>query len=180
VPYEVLNKKFRAAQKVLDREASGVAQAGSEIEKLLADFPPISISPTSNIVRHATAMELGDNALLVSFDSATTGINHNIAVGDEDNSAECGEMDDAGGTGDFSRGGGLFSSIGNSVESETLLLEDNSESNSNNSVSIENNKSAVSEDVSGSRANKPKVKGRDVAKLLGVLVDRLGSLKRKV
>ncbi len=36
VPYEVLNKKFRAAQKVLDREGAYVTQAGVEIEKLLS------------------------------------------------------------------------------------------------------------------------------------------------
>jgi macrophage erythroblast attacher len=33
VPYEILNKKFRAAQKQLDREVSHVQAATSELEK---------------------------------------------------------------------------------------------------------------------------------------------------
>lgn len=33
MPYELLNKKFRAAQKTLDRELSHVQAAASELEK---------------------------------------------------------------------------------------------------------------------------------------------------
>lgn len=33
VPYEILNKKFRTTQKVLDREVSHITQAANEIEK---------------------------------------------------------------------------------------------------------------------------------------------------
>ncbi|XP_023217599.1 macrophage erythroblast attacher-like [Centruroides sculpturatus] len=40
VPYEVLNKKFRAAQKNIDREASHVQSAVSEIEKGVAKRSP--------------------------------------------------------------------------------------------------------------------------------------------
>lgn len=37
VPYEILNKKFRTAQKTLDREVSHVQQTASEIEKTLSE-----------------------------------------------------------------------------------------------------------------------------------------------
>jgi len=35
VPYELLNKKFRAAQKTIDREVSKVQGAGSELQSCL-------------------------------------------------------------------------------------------------------------------------------------------------
>jgi len=35
VPYEILNKKFRSAQKVLDREVSHVTASLSDVEKML-------------------------------------------------------------------------------------------------------------------------------------------------
>ena len=34
VPYEVLNKRFRATQKVFDREASHVQQTAADLEKV--------------------------------------------------------------------------------------------------------------------------------------------------
>lgn len=37
MPYEILNKKFRTTQKVLDREVSHIAQAANEIEKAVAE-----------------------------------------------------------------------------------------------------------------------------------------------
>ncbi|CAH0555399.1 unnamed protein product [Brassicogethes aeneus] len=37
VPYEILNKKFRTAQKTLDREVSHVQAAATELEKTLSD-----------------------------------------------------------------------------------------------------------------------------------------------
>lgn len=37
VPYELLNKKFRTAQKTLDREVSHVQQAAAEIEKIISE-----------------------------------------------------------------------------------------------------------------------------------------------
>lgn len=37
VPYEFLNKKFRTAQKTLDREVSHVQQAASELEKIISE-----------------------------------------------------------------------------------------------------------------------------------------------
>ena len=35
VPYELLNKKFRSAQKILDREISHVHQAVTQIEEYI-------------------------------------------------------------------------------------------------------------------------------------------------
>lgn len=37
VPYELLNKKFRTAQKTLDREVSHVQQAAAELEKIISE-----------------------------------------------------------------------------------------------------------------------------------------------
>ena len=37
VPYEILNKKFRIAQKHLDREVSHVTSSIGEVEKLLGE-----------------------------------------------------------------------------------------------------------------------------------------------
>merc|ERR1719431_1177429 len=37
VPYEILNKKFRSAQKVLDREVSHVTSSLSDVDRLLGD-----------------------------------------------------------------------------------------------------------------------------------------------
>lgn len=37
VPYEILNKKFRTTQKVLDREVSHITQAANEIEKAVSE-----------------------------------------------------------------------------------------------------------------------------------------------
>lgn len=35
MPYEVLNKRFRAAQKAIDREVSRVQMTGNDLEKCL-------------------------------------------------------------------------------------------------------------------------------------------------
>ena len=37
VPYEILNKKFRSAQKVLDREVSHVTSSLGDVDRLLGD-----------------------------------------------------------------------------------------------------------------------------------------------
>ncbi|KAL1446876.1 hypothetical protein WDU94_005647, partial [Cyamophila willieti] len=44
VPYEILNKKFRAAQKTIDREVSYVQSVANELEKTIASpgTPPIT------------------------------------------------------------------------------------------------------------------------------------------
>ena len=39
VPYEVLNKRFRATQKVFDREASHVQQTAADLEKVSRWLP---------------------------------------------------------------------------------------------------------------------------------------------
>jgi hypothetical protein len=148
-----LNKKFRAAQKVLDREAAYVAQAGNEIEKLLADLPPISISPTADSTsalesssRCPQNMVVNPMELLLDDEPSDDG----LLLG-------CKEM-------------------GASGDSETMLEENSENSNSNHSNSMDKS-SPTTEDTKGHHRG-PRVK--DVAKLLGVLVDRLGSLKRKV
>ena len=40
MPYEILNKKFRAAQKTVDREVSHVQLAGSDVEACLQQKSP--------------------------------------------------------------------------------------------------------------------------------------------
>ncbi|CAG7681241.1 unnamed protein product [Allacma fusca] len=121
VPYEVLNKKFRAAQKVLDREATYVSQAGLEIEKLMSNMPPVTISATDP----------------------------------EDTVIE-----------------GLCKNSDSVLSSSTLEnMDDASESNSNTT-----DKSSPSDEFKF-KGRGPK--GKDVSKMLGVLVERLVSLKRK-
>lgn len=72
-------------------------------------------------------------------------------------------------------GNDMSKSMAISGDSETML-EDNSESNSNS-----NSTDKTSSDENNSKSNRAKgPRGRDVAKLLGALADRLGSLKRKV
>jgi len=154
----VLNKKFRAAQKVLDREAAYVAQAGSEIEKLLADLPPISISPT-------LARFPGTSRSLCPPDMVV----NPMEFLEEDSSPPGNINGDELSRSDISR------SMAISGDSETMM-EDNSESNSNS-----NSTDKTSSDENHSKSNRAKgPRGKDVAKLLGALADRLGSLKRKV
>lgn len=49
VPYEILNKKFRTAQKTLDREVSHVQQAAVEIEKTL-ECPVVRASDITSLL----------------------------------------------------------------------------------------------------------------------------------
>ncbi|KAJ8952131.1 hypothetical protein NQ318_018467 [Aromia moschata] len=50
VPYEILNKKFRTAQKTLDREVSHVQQAASEIEKALSDYQEVKAKDITSLL----------------------------------------------------------------------------------------------------------------------------------
>jgi len=133
VPYEVLNKKFRATQKVLDREAAYVAQAGADIDKLLSGMPVGSLSASM---------------------TRTESERSKMSIDDDD---EC---------------------VGYAEEPGTLTLplaegmDESSESNSN-SLSAEKSDS-FDKDRKSKGPN-----GKEVSKLLGVLVERLTSLKRK-
>jgi len=142
VPYEVLNKKFRAAQKVLDREAAYVSQAGCEIEKILADMPPVSISPANSSSNDISVVQGNDyDSILIGNDGLTEEISGRL--------------------------------IGISGDTEAMI-DDNSESNSNSNAT---DKSSESIDNDKCKLRGPK--GTEVAKLLGTLVERLTSLKRK-
>ena len=120
-----MNKKFRAAQKVLDRESAYVAQAAMEVEKLISEVPTASQS---------SANTLPDDLL---FDSdSNTNLSRGLSDGDN--------------------------------------LDDTSESNSNSDGTDKS-------DGSGDGKSKGRgPKGKDVSKILGVLVERLATLKRKV
>ncbi|XP_076265375.1 E3 ubiquitin-protein transferase Katazuke isoform X2 [Rhynchophorus ferrugineus] len=50
VPYEILNKKFRTAQKTLDREVSHVQQSVIEVEKCLSSNPEVKAKEISNLL----------------------------------------------------------------------------------------------------------------------------------
>ncbi|XP_050304582.1 E3 ubiquitin-protein transferase MAEA [Anthonomus grandis grandis] len=50
VPYEILNKKFRTAQKTLDREVSHVQQGATEIEKCLEQDGEVKAAQISNLL----------------------------------------------------------------------------------------------------------------------------------
>jgi len=139
----VLNKKFRIAQKVLDREAAYVTQAGHEIEKLLSVMPPVSISPSVS------------NAL---FDAVEVAKSLSES------------MDQAGGSDHSSPSNNGKPRHGTSLEND-IIMED---SEGDDKIST------IDGEKSSDPGDNKRPKGAEVAKLLGVLVDRLGSMKRKV
>lgn len=171
-----------------------MVQAGNEIDKLLANLPSFSISPME-----PTSPDLGPG-----LDSPVSGrgtkLNHSqsLVINPMEEVSQSGSVDLLPSSEEMTLllGGSTTGSISTSgvgqsqsMDSETMILEDNisecnSNSNSNNSV----DKSSFDESKQGQGSggqNQPQQqhrgpRGRDVAKLLGVLVDRLGSLKRKV
>jgi len=169
VPYEVLNKKFRATQKVLDKEMSGVNAASMEIEKILVLFPPVSISPTgtgTGSTSDAMEVTVGGDGQLTEQNPKESQASGGEVVEDKKLKNSIAVIRSG-----FQSTGGSVENKGGSEDGGDVVGGDDSESNS---LSSENKSS--SEVVSGNKG----VKGKDVAKLLGVLVDRLGSLKRKV
>ena len=60
VPYELLNKKFRLAQKVLDREASHVQAAANDLEKALKNNLAAMPKKTYEIFEEAVVKSLND------------------------------------------------------------------------------------------------------------------------
>ncbi|KAJ8920173.1 hypothetical protein NQ315_011834 [Exocentrus adspersus] len=50
VPYEILNKKFRTAQKTLDREVSHVQQTANDIEKTLSDHQEVKAKDITSLL----------------------------------------------------------------------------------------------------------------------------------
>lgn len=59
VPYETLNKRFRAAQKNIDREASHVTMVVAELEKTLSNFPVVDsvVSLLDGVVEKLSALK---------------------------------------------------------------------------------------------------------------------------
>lgn len=59
VPYETLNKRFRAAQKNIDRETSHVTMAVAELEKTLSSFPVMDsvVSLLDGVVEKLSALK---------------------------------------------------------------------------------------------------------------------------
>uniref|UniRef100_A0A3B3BXJ9 E3 ubiquitin-protein transferase MAEA n=1 Tax=Oryzias melastigma TaxID=30732 RepID=A0A3B3BXJ9_ORYME len=59
VPYETLNKRFRAAQKNIDREASHVTMVVAELEKTLSSFPAVDsvVSLLDGVVEKLSALK---------------------------------------------------------------------------------------------------------------------------
>ncbi|KAI1887429.1 hypothetical protein AGOR_G00190200 [Albula goreensis] len=59
VPYETLNKRFRAAQKNIDRETSHVTMAVAELEKTLSGFPVVDsvVSLLDGVVEKLRALK---------------------------------------------------------------------------------------------------------------------------
>ena len=50
VPYELLNKRFRAVQKILDREITGVTNSTSELSQGVSRPPEMSVGVTSSLL----------------------------------------------------------------------------------------------------------------------------------
>lgn len=131
VPYEVLNKKFRAAQKILDREAAYVAQAGADIDKLISGISEGSFSVSmTRTESERSKMSMDDDEECVAYADEVGGLP--LAEG----------------------------------------MDESSESNSN-SLSLDKS------DVFNKDRKFKGPNGKEVSKLLGVLVERLTSLKRK-
>uniref|UniRef100_A0A8C5B5F5 E3 ubiquitin-protein transferase MAEA n=1 Tax=Gadus morhua TaxID=8049 RepID=A0A8C5B5F5_GADMO len=59
VPYETLNKRFRAAQKNIDRETSHVSMVVAELEKTLSSFPAVHsvVSLLDGVVEKLSALK---------------------------------------------------------------------------------------------------------------------------
>lgn len=59
VPYETLNKRFRAAQKNIDRESSHVSLVVAELEKTLGSFPVVHsvVSLLDGVVEKLSALK---------------------------------------------------------------------------------------------------------------------------
>lgn len=59
VPYETLNKRFRAAQKNIDRETSHVTMVVAELEKTLSNFPVVDsvVSLLDGVVEKLSALK---------------------------------------------------------------------------------------------------------------------------
>ena len=59
VPYETLNKRFRAAQKHIDRETSHVTMVVAELEKTLSNFPVVDsvVSLLDGVVEKLSALK---------------------------------------------------------------------------------------------------------------------------
>lgn len=59
MPYETLNKRFRAAQKNIDRETSHVTMVVAELEKTLSSFPVVDsvVSLLDGVVEKLSALK---------------------------------------------------------------------------------------------------------------------------
>lgn len=75
VPYETLNKRFRAAQKNIDRETSHVTMVVAELEKTLSSFPVVDsvVSLLDGVVEKLSALKR-------KVRSFTCTVHHNTAT----------------------------------------------------------------------------------------------------
>lgn len=75
VPYETLNKRFRAAQKNIDRETSHVTMVVAELEKTLSSFPVVDsvVSLLDGVVEKLSALKrkVRDPDVHIHFHTAT-------------------------------------------------------------------------------------------------------------
>lgn len=69
VPYETLNKRFRAAQKNIDRETSHVTMVVAELEKTLSSFPVVDsvVSLLDGVVEKLSALKRKVRQLLTEM-----------------------------------------------------------------------------------------------------------------
>lgn len=68
VPYETLNKRFRAAQKNIDRETSHVTMVVAELEKTLSSCPAVDsvVSLLDGVVEKLSVLKRKVGAILVT------------------------------------------------------------------------------------------------------------------
>lgn len=182
MPYEVLNKKFRTTQKILDREATYVCQANTELEKFFRQFelpsgsgssshegePGSAHTPTGSefLVSKTLEGSSSDGPLLVESSINVQQIAALLASVKEDGRDEPMLLDN--------RHGRPLQKA-HSLGSDAMDSEDSHRRSSDvEGLLMLGGDSSKSEQSSGSRKS-----AKDVERLLDVLVDRLGSLKRK-
>lgn len=183
VPYEVLNKKFRTTQKVLDREAAYVCQAGNELEKFLKqfEFPNASVNQDGESRPSAPSgteylnrpLEGGssEGPLLVESSINVQSIAALLASVKEDGKDEPMMCDNQ---------ANVIQKVpsGADVECDMDADDDNSTRRASEveGLGVLSTDSSKNESVSSASSRK---NAKDVERLLDVLVERLGSLKRK-
>jgi macrophage erythroblast attacher len=176
VPYEILNKKFRTAQKVFDRETAHVSLAGSELDKLLATNQTTNSTSVTSVSRcsstNSSSKKKKSRRSLGNEDSVDS--TNVIVAAPPKLTASNEEIRDT-----SSIAASVLTRQDSVISTLSARVEDGSMDLDSTSMKGDSIGRSVDSGVSISLDSKKGPQGRDVSKLLGALVDRLSSLKRK-